>query len=71
MPGRDQGDAWKGANEAWDVVGLLLSGILVCGGLGWLLDLTFGYHYLFLPIGMVLGVGIAIWLVYLKHGKPE
>jgi ATP synthase protein I len=71
MPGRDRGDAWKGANEAWDVVGLLLSGILVCGGLGWLLDLAFDYHYLFLPVGMVLGVGISIWLVYLKHGKPE
>lgn len=71
MPGRDRGDAWKGANEAWDVVGLLLSGILVCGGLGWLLDLWLDFHDLFLPIGMVLGVGIAIWLVYLKHGKPE
>ena len=71
MPGRDRGDAWKGANEAWDVIGLLLSGILVCGGLGWLLDRWFDFHYLFLPIGMVLGAGISIWLIYLKHGKPE
>lgn len=71
MPGRDRGDAWKGANEAWDVIGLLLSGILVCGGLGWLLDRWFDFHYLFLPVGMVLGVGISIWLIYLKHGKPE
>ena len=29
MPGSDLGDAWRGANQAWDVIGLLLSGILV------------------------------------------
>lgn len=71
MRGRDRGEGWRGANEAWDVIGLLLSGILVCGGLGWLLDLWFGFEYLFLPIGMVLGVGISIWLVYLRHGKSD
>ena len=72
MQGRDRGEAWKGASPAWDVIGLLLSGILVCGGLGWLLDLWLGFHYLFLPIGMVLGVGIAIWMTYRKlNGDPE
>lgn len=69
MPGRDRGDAFRGANEAWDVVGLLLSGILVCGGIGWLLDLWFDFHYLFLPVGMVVGAGLSIWLTYLKHGR--
>lgn len=71
MPGSDRGEAWRGANQAWDVIGLLLSGILVCGGLGWLLDRWLDLEYLFLPIGMVLGAGIAIWLVYLKHGKVD
>jgi F0F1-type ATP synthase assembly protein I len=71
MQGRDRGEAFKGANEAWDVIGVLLSGIIVVGGLGWLLDLAFDLHYLFLPIGMVLGVGIAIWMVYLKHGRTD
>lgn len=71
MPGRDQGEAWKGANQAWDVIGLMLSGILVCGGLGWLLDRWFGFGDVFLPVGMVAGVGLSIWLVYLKHGKTD
>lgn len=66
MQGRDRGEAWRGANQAWDIIGLLLSGILVCGGIGWVLDLWLDLHYLFLPIGMVLGVGIAIWMTYRK-----
>ncbi len=71
MPGRDQGEAWRGANQAWDVIGLMLSGILVCGGLGWLLDRWFGLGDVFLPVGMIAGVGLAIWLVYLKHGRTD
>jgi ATP synthase protein I len=71
MPARDHGEAWRGANQAWDVTGLLLSGIVVCGGLGWLLDRWLHLEDLFRPIGMVLGVSIAIWLIYLKHGKTD
>ena len=71
MPGRDRGEAWRGANQAWDVIGLLLAGIVVWGGVGWLLDLWLDLHHLFLPIGMVLGVGIAIWLIYLRHGRAD
>ena len=67
MQGRDQGDYWKGSNQAWDVIGILLSGIIVVGGIGWLLDAWLGFHHLFLPIGMVLGVGIAIWMTYRKQ----
>lgn len=71
MPGRDQGEAWRGANQAWDVIGLMLSGILVCGGLGWLLDRWLVLGDVFLPVGMIAGAGVAIWLVYLKHGKTD
>jgi F0F1-type ATP synthase assembly protein I len=49
----------------------MLSGILVCGGLGWLLDRWFGLGDVFLPVGMIAGVGLAIWLVYLKHGRTD
>jgi ATP synthase protein I len=71
MQGRDHGEAWRGANQAWDVIGLLLAGILVCGGLGWLLDRWLHLEDLFRPIGMILGLGIAIWLTYLKHAKTD
>jgi len=49
----------------------LLAGIIVWGGVGWLLDRWFGFQDLFRPLGMVLGVGIAIWLIYLRHGRVD
>jgi F0F1-type ATP synthase assembly protein I len=71
MQGRNLRDAWTGANQAWDVIGLLLAGIIVWGAVGWLLDLWLDFRYLFLPIGMVLGVSIALWMVYLRYGKAD
>jgi ATP synthase protein I len=70
MQGRDQADAWRSANQAWDVIGLLLSGILVCGGIGWVLDRLVGFErHVFVPIGMLAGMGLAIYLIYLKLGR--
>ena len=56
MPGRDPGEAWKGANQAWSAIGTMLAGIVVWGGVGWLLDRWLGFDGLFLPIGMLLGM---------------
>jgi F0F1-type ATP synthase assembly protein I len=52
-------------------MGTLLSGILAWGGLGYLIDRLVGFHWLFLPIGMVVGVGTAIYLVYLRYGRDD
>jgi F0F1-type ATP synthase assembly protein I len=71
MPGRDQGEAWRGANQAWSVTGTLLSGVLVWGGVGWLLDRWLGSDGLFLPIGMLLGMGLGIYLVYVRYGRDD
>jgi F0F1-type ATP synthase assembly protein I len=69
MPGRDRGEAWRGANQAWGITGTLLAGIIVWGGIGKLLDLWLGFDGLFVPIGMVLGAGTSIWLVYWRFGR--
>jgi F0F1-type ATP synthase assembly protein I len=71
MQGRDRREAWRGADQAWEITGLLLAGIVVWGGIGWLLDRLFGFTDVLLPVGMLLGAGISIWLVYLKYGKPD
>jgi hypothetical protein len=60
--GRDFADA------AWSVPSYLLSGMLFWGGIGWLLSRWTGV-YAFIPIGFVLGVVLAGYLVYLKHGR--
>jgi ATP synthase protein I len=71
MPGRSQGEAWKGANQASSITGSLLGGIIVWGGVGKLLDIWLGFSNLFLPIGMVVGVGAALWLIYLRYGRLD
>jgi F0F1-type ATP synthase assembly protein I len=63
------GEGWSGVGAAWSVIGTLLSGILAWGGIGYLVDRLVGFRWLFLPIGMVLGVGTAIYLVYLRYGR--
>lgn len=56
-----------GANVAWSIVSLLLSGILVWGGIGWFLDRQAGTS-LFLPLGILLGAAGAMFLVIRRFG---
>ncbi len=56
---------------AWSVIATLLSGILVWGGVGYLVDRWVGFHWLFLPIGMVIGVSTSIYMVYVRYGRDR
>jgi len=72
MQGGDRGEAWRSANQAWGVISTLLSGILVWGGVGYALDRWFGFEsYLFLPIGMVLGVSVSLYVIYRRYGTED
>ncbi|MFC0863014.1 hypothetical protein ACFHYQ_11990 [Sphaerimonospora cavernae] len=65
---RPEKDGRDFADAAWSVPNYLLAGILVWGGIGWLLSHLTGVHA-FIPIGVVLGVVLAGYLVYLKYGR--
>jgi F0F1-type ATP synthase assembly protein I len=56
---------------AWALTGTLIAGILVWGGVGYLIDRLVGWRWLFLPIGMVVGVSASIYLVYLRYGRDD
>lgn len=58
-------------NAAWSIMSYLLSGILVWGGAGWLIDRWMGYEALFLPIGVVLGCALGFYLAYVRYIKPR
>ncbi len=60
-------DGTSGANVAWSIVSLLLSGILVWGGIGWFIDRQFGTS-LFLPFGILLGAAGSMYLVIRRFG---
>lgn len=55
-------------NALWSIVGYLLSGLLIWGGIGWALDRWLDTTYLVL-IGMLLGAGSSIYLVWLRFGR--
>ena len=57
----------SGADIGWGITGTLLSGLIVWGGAGWLLDRWLDTR-LFVVLGMLLGLGCAIYLVVVKYG---
>lgn len=48
------------------LISYLISGIVVYGGLGWLLDRWLDFSSLFLPIGVVFGVAAGGYLGYMR-----
>ena len=48
----------------------MLSGMLVWGGAGWLLDRWLETR-VFTLVGVLLGLGVAIYLVVIKYGAVE
>lgn len=63
------GDGGHGAGEAWSALATLISGMLVWGGVGYLLDRWLHREALFLPIGLIVGVAAGVYLVYLRYGR--
>lgn len=54
---------WSGANDGWVVVGYLLSGILVWGGIGWLIDRWLHLGRVPIAVGAIIGAVGGIYLV--------
>lgn len=65
------GDAWSGYSAAWSIIATLLAGMLVWGGIGYLIDRLVGTVKVFLPIGLIVGTAGGIYLVYLRHGREN
>jgi len=61
--------AGSAADVGWAVVSTLVGGIAVWGLLGYLADRWLGTAHVFFTIGVLLGAGGAIYLVWLRYGK--
>src|SRR3954462_5029504 len=59
----------SGADVGWGITGTMLSGIVVWGGVGLALDRWLGTRF-FVLIGVLLGLGVAIYLVLVKSPPP-
>jgi len=61
-------DGRGGSEVAWTIIGLLLSGVIAWGGIGWLVDRWLGTK-LFLPVGILVGAAGAFYLVIRRYGQ--
>lgn len=53
-------------SDGWKMFSTLLAGVLVWSGIGWAVDELVGFEALFLPIGAVLGLIGAVYLIVAK-----
>ena len=68
-PGKRGGrDGPGGSDVAWAIIGLLLSGVIAWGGIGWLVDRWLGTN-LFLPVGILVGAAGAFYLIIRRYGQ--
>ncbi|MEW2355840.1 AtpZ/AtpI family protein [Spirillospora sp. NPDC029432] len=66
--GDDDQDQRDFANAAWSIPSSIMSGMIVYGGIGWLLDRWWGTSAM-LPIGILVGLALALYLVYHRYGR--
>ena len=60
----------SGAETGWAVIGTMISGMAVWGGAGWLLDRWLDTR-VFAPVGILLGISIAIYVVVVRYGGAD
>jgi len=58
----------KGEADAYGALGLIISGVLVWGGVGYLLSERFDNQLLVL-VGLLLGMGGGLYLVWFRYGR--
>jgi F0F1-type ATP synthase assembly protein I len=58
-----------GRNDGWTAVSYLLGGMIVYGGIGWLLGHWVFHSALFFPLGMVVGLALSTVLVIFRFGR--
>jgi F0F1-type ATP synthase assembly protein I len=68
MSGPRKSDAWAGQGIGWAITSTLVGGIAFVGGLGYLLDRVVDTGSVMTAIGIVLGAGVGIYIVYLRYG---
>ncbi|NUR61533.1 MAG: AtpZ/AtpI family protein [Catenulispora sp.] len=50
--------------DPWSITGHLLSGMVLYGGLGWLIDKWAGTSNVFAPLGVIFGLAAGLYLTF-------
>jgi ATP synthase protein I len=57
-----------GAGAGWTILSYMIGGMILYGGIGWLVGRWTGIAALF-PVGMLFGLGLSILMVFLRYGR--
>ena len=55
-------------SDGWQILSYMLGGMLLYGGVGWLVSHLTGISVLF-PLGMILGVGLSVALIIFRFTR--
>lgn len=72
-PDRDARDGERraqrqAANDAWSAFGLMISGVVVWGGAGYLVS-RWTHLEVFTLLGLLLGTGTALYGIWIRYGR--
>lgn len=54
------------SDDPWAIFGRLVSGILIYGGLGWLIGSWFNKVEMFVAAGVILGISLALYMTFMQ-----
>ena len=69
-PGDEHRPPARSSDDPYAIIAHLLAGMLLYGGIGWGLDRWLGTSFL-VPVGLIVGAGLAIWVVVVRAGRPQ
>jgi F0F1-type ATP synthase assembly protein I len=55
-------------SDGWQILSYMLGGMILYGGIGWLVSRWTGVAVLF-PVGMILGIGLSIALIIFRFTR--
>ena len=60
-----------GEAAAWTVLAYLITGPFLYGGLGWLADRRLGTEPVFVLVGILGGMALAVYVVWVRYGAHD
>jgi F0F1-type ATP synthase assembly protein I len=66
--GHTQGPRPPTERDGWRILSYLLGGMILYGGIGWLVGRWTGISVLF-PLGMLLGLGLAVAMIIFRFTR--
>ena len=59
------------SDDPWAIFGRLVSGILIYGGLGWLIGSWFNKVEMFVAAGVILGISLALYMTFKQLSNKQ